>query len=419
LGDILVTAEEASFNFDLAAFYSHFLNLIRLAQKEDGSLPDFVPPYNPRVYPADPAWGSAYISLCWHLYYFYGDQDILRKHFQNLKNYVEFLRKKATGQILYGLGKYGDWCQPGSLVAKKTPLELVSTWFYYHDLWLFSKICEALGRQNEAREYQELAQQIKGAFNGAFLDGDQYRALRQGPMDCLPDQTANILPLYLNMVPEEKKGAVLHNLLESIIIHHDYHLDTGVIGTRFLLDVLSQYGFQDVALRIILQDSYPGWGYMIKEGATTLWERWEKLTGRGMNSHNHIMFGSVDAWLYKNLAGLEPLEPGWKTFQVKPYAGINSLNCRLMTIPGPIEINWQKSDYRFQLDLQIPVNTRAKIFFPTIWPSFTIKESNLLIWEENEFLAPEEVSNISLTELNHLPVFWVESGQYSFVMEKI
>jgi len=120
LADAAMTMEEACFNFDLAAFYQHFLHLIRLAQKEDGSLPDFVPPYNPSVYPADPAWGSAYISLCWQVYMFYGDREILKKHYQNLKNYIEFLRSKAVGQLLSPLGKYGDWCQPGSLVAKKT-----------------------------------------------------------------------------------------------------------------------------------------------------------------------------------------------------------------------------------------------------------------------------------------------------------
>lgn len=418
LGDVQVTAEEASFNFDLAAFYLNFLQLIRLSQKEDGSLPDFVPPYNPRVYPADPAWGSAYISLCWHLYSHYGDQDVLRKHFQSLKNYVEFLRKRATGQILYGLGKYGDWCQPGSLVAKKTPLELVSTWFYYHDVRLFSKICLVMGRNNEAREYQELAEQIKAAFNGAFFEGNQYRALRQGPVDRLPDQTANVLPLFLDMVPEEQKAAVWHSLLESIIVHHDYHLDTGMIGTRFLLEVLSKFGFQDVALKIILQDSYPGWGYMIKEGATTLWERWEKLTGRGMNSHNHVMFAGVDAWFYKNLAGLEVLEPGWKVFQVKPFAGIKKVSCRLLTISGQIEVNWDKSETEFNLELQVPVNTRAKVFFPLLWPSFTIQESDVLIWKDKEFLTPEVGAGISLAESNKTPIFWIESGHYLFSLKK-
>lgn len=421
LGDALVTAEEASFNFDLAAFYNHFIHLIRLAQKEDGSLPDFVPPYNPKVYSADPAWGSAYISLCWHMYNFYGDQNILRRHFQYLKSYVGFLRKKATGNVQMALGKYGDWCQPGSTVSKKTPLELAATWFYYHDVLIFSEICKLIGRDGEAKEYQELAQQIKMAFNSTFLEKDQYKALRQDPADRSPDQTANLLPLYLDMVPDEHKESVWRNLLESVILRHNYHLDTGVVGTRFLFDVLSKFGRQDVAIRIILQESYPGWGYMIKEGATTLWERWEKLTGQGMNSHNHIMFGSVDAWFYKYLAGLKPLEPGWKTFVVKPYVPerLSWVRARIETLFGEIRVEWEKSEPDFKLELAIPSGCRAKVYLPELWTSFRIRESGRVIWEGRNFVPPETEMGISLTETNHSPVFWVESGNYNFAAEKL
>lgn len=418
LGDAMVTAEAASFNFDLAAFYSHFLNLIRQAQKEDGSLPDFVPPYNQTVYPADPAWGSAYISLCWHLYRFYGDREILRKHFQNLKNYLDFLRRKATENIQLILGKYGDWCQPGAVIPKKTPLELVATWFYFHDVLIFARICELIGRNEEAREYQELAAQIKAAFNRTFLEERQYRALRQGPVDRFPDQTANLLPLALDMVPEDRRGDILKALLESIIVQHDYHLDTGVVGTRFLFEVLNKFELQDVALKVILQDSYPGWGYMIKEGATSLWERWEKLTGPGMNSHNHAMFGSVDAWFYRSLAGLETLEPGWKVFQVKPYPGLEEVRCSLNTVQGEIFIHWNKTDAEFNLKLQVPVGSRAKLTFPLLWSDCAIRESGLLFWEKGNFVAEDPGLGITLAELNHRPVFWVESGKYDFLMEK-
>lgn len=418
LGDVLATAEAASCNFDLAGFYTHFLNLIRQAQKEDGSLPDFVPPYNPAVYPADPAWGSAYISLCWHLYRFYGDRDILRKHFQSLKNYIEFLKQKATGNLQLTLGKYGDWCQPGSLVPKKTPLELVATWFYYHDVRIFAEICRLVGRQEESKEYAELAEKIKAAFNRAYLEDKQYKALRQGPVDRFPDQTANLLPLLLDLVPEDRTEEVLKSLLDALTIRHDYHLDTGVIGTRFLFEVLNKFGLQDVALKIVLQDSYPGWGYMVKEGATSLWERWEKLTGQGMNSHNHAMFGSVDAWFYRGLAGLEPLEPGWKVFQVKPYPGLDEIRCSLVTVQGEIQVSWKKTASEFSLSLAVPVGARARLTFPSLWSSCAIRESGTLFWEKGNFVADDPGLGITLAELDHRPVFWVESGSYEFLMEK-
>jgi len=424
LADASVTMEEACFNFDLAAFYRHFLQLIKLAQKEDGSLPDFVPPYNPSVYPADPAWGTAYISLCWQIYMFYGDREILQKHYQCLKNYLDFLKQKASGHLLTGLGKYGDWCQPGSQVAKKTLLDLVSTCFYYHDVLLFSDICDRLGRQAECREYKELASKIKNAFNQAFLENGQYKTLRQGPVDRLPDQTANVLPLYLDLVPPEDRDKVLENLLTSIINHHDYHLDTGLLGTRFLLDVLSQFDRQDVALKIILQESYPGWGYMLKEGATTLWERWEKLTGPGMNSHNHIMFGSVDAWFYKNLAGFGLIEPGWRAFQIKPFVPeeLDQVRARFTTIQGEISVFWQKSDSFFDLELEIPVGSRARLFLPILWPEFRIselKEKELILWDQGTYVSRENDDSIFPDNSNEQPVFWLDSGSYLFRMEKL
>ncbi len=418
LQDALATAEAASYNFDLAAFYSHFLNLIRQAQKEDGSLPDFVPPYNPSVYPADPAWGSAYISLCWHLYRFYGDRDILRKHFQSLKNYIDFLKQKATGNLQLTLGKYGDWCQPGGMVPKKTPLELVSTWFYYHDVRIFATICELVGRKEESKEYAELAEKIKASFNHAYLEDRQYRALRQGPADRFPDQTSNLLPLYLDLVPADRKEEVLRALLESLVIQHDHHPDTGVVGTRFLFEVLNRFGLQEIALKIILQDSYPGWGYMVREGATSLWERWEKLTGRGMNSHNHAMFGSVDAWFYRGLAGLEPIEAGWKVFQVKPYPGLDEIRCRLITVQGEIIVSWRRTASEFSLALVVPVGTRARLGFPLLWGDYLISESGQLLWKKEEFVASDPGLGITLAEPNRRPVFWVESGSYEFLMKK-
>ncbi|MHA1328348.1 MAG: alpha-L-rhamnosidase-related protein, partial [Promethearchaeota archaeon] len=138
-------------------------------------------------------------------------------------------------------------------------------------------------------------------------------------VDSTISQTSQILPLYLSMVPQDKVQQVLSILLKSIIDDQDYHLDTGIIGTRYLFDVLAKYDLNDVAYKIITQKSYPGWYYMIREGATTLWERWEKLEKGGMNSHNHAMLGSVDTWFYKHLVGIQPIEPGWKKIKIKPF----------------------------------------------------------------------------------------------------
>ncbi|MBN2409126.1 MAG: family 78 glycoside hydrolase catalytic domain, partial [Candidatus Aminicenantes bacterium] len=212
LGDAHLAAEEAIFNFDMAAFYSKFLEDIRLSQKEDGSLPDTVPPYIRRLYPADPAWGIAYLELAWLLFFYLGDERVLRRHFARMKKYVDYLGRNAEEYIVRRLGKYGDWCPPGSVVPKKTPLELTSTWCYYRAAGLLSAFAEILGRMDDKRSYARLAEAIKTAFNARFLADDQYAVFRVSSADKSPDQSSNVLPLALDMVPGDKKDKVLLRL---------------------------------------------------------------------------------------------------------------------------------------------------------------------------------------------------------------
>ncbi|MDP2914900.1 MAG: family 78 glycoside hydrolase catalytic domain [Candidatus Aminicenantes bacterium] len=384
LGDAHLSAEEAIFNFDLAAFYAKFLKDIRSAQGRDGSLPDFVPPYVAGFRPADPAWGSAYISLAWLLYWYYGDAEILSEHFTSLKKYIDFLSRHAVGQIIRDLGKYGDWCSPGSVVPKQTPLELTSTWFYYHDALLLSRIAAALERADDAAKYADLARSIKDAFNAEFLEGDQYRAIRTSPVDKYVSQTSNVLPLHLHMVPSAKKRIVVRSLLRSVVGDWDRHIDTGIIGTRYLLDVLSDNGYVDLAYRVARQTTYPGWGYMVKEGATTLWERWEKNTGGGMNSHNHIMLGSVDAWFYKTIAGVRCAAPGWTKILVRPpdLPGLSFAKCSHETIRGMVESHWERLEDSFSLKVRIPIGAEAEVRIPLLWKESTLREDGRMIWPE-------------------------------------
>ncbi|TFG57914.1 MAG: alpha-L-rhamnosidase, partial [Candidatus Aminicenantes bacterium] len=319
LGDAHLSAEEAVFNFGMAAFYTKFLDDIRLAQREDGSLPDVVPPYLPRLYPADPAWSSAYPTLVWLLWEHYADGRVIAMHYASLKKYIDFLGQNADRLIVRKLGKYGDWCPPGGIVPKKTPVDLTSTWYYYHDVLLVARMAAVLGRKEEALQYTKLADSIRDAFNETFLGETQYATIRVSPVDNYPNQTSNALPLYLNMVPAEKIDKVLASLLQSVIRQQDFHVDTGILGTRYILDVLTDYGHAEVAYRMATHKSYPGWGYMLAEDATTLWERWEKLTGHAMNSQNHIMLGSIDAWFYRVIAGLSPGLPGWRTVRIRPH----------------------------------------------------------------------------------------------------
>ena len=419
LGDAHLSAEEAVFNFDMSGFYAKFLEDIRLAQKEDGSLPDVAPPYLPSLYPADPAWSAAYAALAWLHYEHYEDPNILARHYPNLRKYVEFLGKNAGGHIIKGLGKYGDWCPPGSVVPKKTPVELTSTWYYYHDVLILAKIARVLGRGDEAKEYNRLAENILDAFNAVFLGEDQYAAIRVSRVDNYPNQTSNVLPLYLDMVPPAKKGKVLASLLQSVVRQQDGHVDTGILGVRYVLDVLTRNGQAETAFRMATHKSYPGWGYMIEQGATTLWERWEKLTGAAMNSQNHIMLGSIDAWFYRTLAGLTLIEPGWKKFQVKPLilGDLTSAEATLKTVRGPVRSAWTKNESSLSLEVLVPVGASARVHIPELYPDGVVVESGKAVWRGPRAGDPVPGIIAAGREERHT-VFDVGSGAYRFKLKK-
>lgn len=419
LGDAHLSAEEAAFNFDMAAFYAKFVDDIRLAQKEDGSLPDVAPAYLPRLYPADPAWSSAYATLVELLWDHYGDRRTIATNYAALKRYIEFLGRSSDGHIIRSLGKYGDWCPPGSVVPKKTPVELTSTWYYYHDVLIMARLAAVLDRRAESLEYARLAESIKAAFNQAFLGENQYAAIRVSPVDTLPNQASNALPLYLDMVPAERKDQVVASLVQSVVRVQDYHVDTGILGTRYILDVLTENGQAEAAYRLATRKSYPGWGYMLAEGATTLWERWEKLTGFAMNSQNHIMFGSIDAWFYRVLAGLSPLRPGWQAVRVRPrvLGDLTYVEAAVDTVSGRISSAWRKDEDAFSLEVALPVGAAGEVHVPLLWPGARILESGKIIWRAGHLVEPIPGIELAGDETDRA-VFKVGSGTFRFELKK-
>jgi len=417
LGDAHLAAEESMFNFGMASFYTKFLRDIQLAQREDGSLPDTVPPYLGRLYPADPAWSAAYITIAWMMHRFYGDTRVLERHFESMKKHVFLLRDHSDDLILKKLGKYGDWCPPGSIAPKQTPVELTSTWYFYHDTALLSGIAGVIGRESDHRMLEALAVRIRGAFNDAFLRDGEYAVNRFAPVDRSPGQTSNALPLYLEMVPPDSKPKVIERLLDAVVDEHDYHVDTGILGARYLLDVLSELGYTDVAFKVASQRTYPGWGYMVEEGATTLWERWEKIAGGGMNSHNHIMFGSVDAWFYRVLAGLSPLSPGWRQIRYKPpvLQGLHSARAVLKSVRGSISIAWKKSDQEFRLEIVVPVGCSGRVFVPLLNSNQLVTLDETEIWPEAQARRPGQREYELIGREGDYLILVVGSGEHMLI----
>ncbi len=417
MGDAHLVAEAAIFNFDIAAFYHKWLRDVRLAQAEDGSVPDVVPPYW-MLYPADPAWGSACTIIPWLLHLYYGDRRALEENYEMMRRWVSFLASKAENGIVR-LSKYGDWCRPGFISSPETPGELVSTWFYYYSAKIVAEAARALGRDEDWRRYSALAEEIKKAFNREFLADGRYGVVKpSGQTAPLSSQTSNTLPLYLDIAPEDKAQSILKSLLEDIALRRDYHLATGIIGTRYLPETLSKYGESETAYRILSQTSYPSWGYMIREGATTLWERWELLTGSGMNSHNHAMFGSIDSWFYKVVAGIniDPQEPGFKRIIVKPHivGDLKHASASINTLRGPVYSGWRKSGERLAVEVSIPVNSAGSIWLPVkdiVNP--LISEGETTLWRDGRYVPGVEGIKSAHREGDYV-VLEVGSGTYHF-----
>ena len=296
-----------------------------------------------------PTWDSAYVLIPWYLYQYCGDVRILADHYDRLKRYVDYLTGKASGHIVsIGLGDHTP-------AKTETPVELLATAYYYTDTLIVSDIAGLLGRKQDARKYTDLAWKIKRAFNEEFFDPQtsQYANGSQTAMSCA---------LYHGLTESQEREPVLNNLVANIE-NNNWHLDTGVLGTKYLFGVLTENGRADVAYTIANQRSFPGWGYWIDQGATTLWEQW---TGRA--SRNHIMFGDISAWFYRALAGINP-DPkgvGFKRIIIRPrpLGDLKWARAEHNSMYGRIESSWRRQGSKFMLDVTIPANTTATVYVP-------------------------------------------------------
>lgn len=369
LGDALLSAEECLLNFYPVTFYEKFLQDIADTQNSDGSITDVAPKFWMDK-PADPAWGSAFISIGWYLYWYTGDNTVLKRYYSAYCHYIEFLmgRRSPASGLIESLGTFGDWCAPGLVVPKKTGLSFTSTWYAQHDIELMTKIARLLGFLQDADRFESLHNELVKAINRAFLKRDRYETLPLSPWD-FPDQTAQTLALSSNIVPDDVRSSVASTLDMVVTAEFGDHVGTGIHGTRYLLTALTDHGYAEKAFTIATQESYPGWGYMIKEGATTLWERWENIEARGMNSHNHIMFGSIAVWLYTSVAGLAPAAAGWKNIAFRPgrFLRISEASALCTTPYGRAGISWKRHDHKdkpssLDIDLHIPPGCEGVLY---------------------------------------------------------
>ena len=404
MGDAWVSSLAMCYNFDMSAAYAKFLRDIADSQREDGAVPDTVP----QVWgnkPGDPMWSAAYPMILWQTYVHTGDRRILAEHYQGARRSVEVLRREAQDYIV-SRNDYADW-----IAVEPTPKELVSTSAFCWLAGVIADMADVLGKGEDARAYRDLRASIAAAFNARFYNPETGSYGNSS-------QCSNALPLYLGIVPADKRDRVLKSLVESIEVKHNGHLSTGFVGTPFLLDTLVRVGRADLAYRIVSQPTYPGWGYMVNNGATTIWELWQLATGNAMNSHNHPALGFVSGWFYRILAGLEPdpRRPGWERFTVRPHVlgDLSWARASVDTVRGRVESDWRLTESGIVLSVTVPANSAATVCVPTLGKKHcVVKESGSIVWKDGVFQPTVEGVRNARAKDGWIE-FEVTSGNYVF-----
>jgi alpha-L-rhamnosidase len=370
LGDRATGAHGESFLFDNAALYAKWLDDIAQSQTPEGAIPDVAPAYW-RYYSDNMTWPGTYVLVANMLYEQFGDQRSIARHYDTMKKWLAYMRGKYMTDFILTKDKYGDWCVPPESLqlihsrdsTRRTDGALLATAYYYRLLTLMQRFAGLLDKPADAKEFAQLAANIKDAFNKKFFHADaaQYS---NGTV------TANLLPLYFGIVPDNARQAVFDHTVSNILDKYNGHISTGVIGTQWLMRSLSRMGRPDVAYCIASNRDYPSWGYMVEQGATTIWELWNGNTANpGMNSHNHVMLlGDLLIWYYEDLAGIaaSPEQPAFKQIVMKPVPpkGLQTVKADFHSMYGVIGSEWRNEAGRFNWNIQVPANTTALVYIP-------------------------------------------------------
>jgi alpha-L-rhamnosidase len=373
-GDANVLWDAAAFNMDVDAFTRRFMADVRDAQADDGAFRDFSPAaYRPAVPAgASPGWADAGICLPWTVWQRYGDTEIIRENWRAMSRYLTFIADSNPDFIWrHGRGTdFGDWL---ALDAKDpgdptTPKDLIGTAFWAHSLDCMAQMGEAVDQGAQAQSYRDMWIRVRSAFQGEFVHADG----RVGN----GSQTGYLLALRYGLILDEMRAATVAHIVTDIK-RRGTLLSTGFLGTPISLDVLADAGYVQLAYDLLLRTEFPSWGYMVARGATTIWERWNGDTGDvSMNSFNHYALGAVCGFLFRRLAGIAPLEPGFRKIEVHPLldSRVKSGGGRYHSVLGLIATRWRQQDGGgFELALTVPPNASAVVHLPAP-PACTIEE---------------------------------------------
>ncbi|MCF7688547.1 MAG: glycoside hydrolase family 78 protein, partial [Cephaloticoccus sp.] len=387
MGDAQVFSRTAAWNRDVQGFFNKWQRDIGDAQQSDGAMPAVVPHVEGVPPDGGPAWADAAVICPWTIYQCYGDKALLARHFASLEKFIGYMETHSTAlirshpdaKVWHG---FGDWLalDGSGNVFGNTPKDLIGTAMFCYSTDLVAKMARVLGRASAAARYEKLAARIRRAYQKRYVTSN-------GVVSGLT-QTSYVLTLQFDLAPEALRPKLLHELVRDIEARGN-KLTTGFVGASYLPHVLTRFGRNDIAYKLLHQKAWPSWLYAVTQGATTIWERWDGWTkengfqDKGMNSFNHYAYGAIGCWLYQVVAGIEidPAQPAYKHILLAPRPGgeLTRARGRLQSIHGEIVSAWKLEGNRFDWEVLVPPNTTATATFPV--------PSNARITENGKSLA--------------------------------
>ena len=393
MGDAQVFVRTATDLADVAAFFTKWLVDVDDAQTPEGSFSNVSPQRG--AGDGVPAWGDAGVICPWTVYSAYGDRRLLERHLPAMTKWVDWCHEHSTN-LLRDKDRghdFGDWLAIGS----KTPKDVIGTAFFAYSTHLVANAYAAVGDKANAAKYQKLFEEIRAAFNQAYVTPD---GRIKGDTQC-----DYAMALKFELLPENMRALAVKYLADDIAAKGN-HLSTGFVGVSYLLPVLTEGGRLDTAYALLMQDTFPSWLFSVKQGATTIWERWDGWTpekgfqNAGMNSFNHYSLGSCGEWLYDTVAGIDwdLSAPGYKRIrlQPRPGGGLTSAKATRRTMHGEVDSAWSIAGGMFTYDITVPANTSATVILPTEDAERVLEGGRPLNEADGVTLAPKAGGNVAL-----------------------
>jgi alpha-L-rhamnosidase len=411
-GDAQVFSRTASFNMQVNNFFAKWLQDLAADQFPSGAVPHVIPNVLGPNAGGSAGWSDASTVIPWNMWLAYADKRILERQYPSMKAWVTYMENNSTDNLWNVGAHFGDWLfyrpeDDNDGRSAITDKYLIAQAFYAHSTQLLINAANVLGKKDEVRHYKELLKKIKGAFTREYMTSSG--RLVSG------SQTAYVLALSFDLLPEDLRQQAADRLVQNIKDYNN-HLTTGFLGTPYLCHVLSRFGYTDLAYTLLTQETYPSWLYAVKMGATTIWERWDGQKPDGsfqtpaMNSFNHYSYGAIGDWMYRVAVGLDTDEsaPGYKKIRIMPHPGkrLSAASVELETYYGKVATGWKIQNDTFLLDVEVPVNTTAKIYIPG--------KSKDVVTESGKPLTDAEGIKLLKKEDNYI-VVEAGSGSYHFV----